>query len=253
MSQKLLGRRTVLSAEKNKGKFTWGDCSLLAPSRSPCGGWGGTSKGNRLKSGAEPGHPAAGSERLWEEVRQRAGWIEFRGGCGRKDVQPRQMLVALFCMLLEGTWVPWWWVRSNIPNKEAPRLGGLRRGGRRLYPSLQMSTSNQTAPSTCEIKNNCSYYNSKQPGTPWIYPRVEEQTVFTLGLFSHPLSTHGSAFWTPRRTWLGGETVSGLPVLKASFPQQVPGHVQLSCFPGWKYHFSCFLFCSGGAHNFPAF
>lgn len=60
MPQKLLGRRSVLSAKKNKGKFTWQDCSLLAPSRSRCGGWGGTSKGDSLKSGAEPRHPGGG-------------------------------------------------------------------------------------------------------------------------------------------------------------------------------------------------
>lgn len=60
MPQKLLGRRFVLSAKKNKGKFTWQDRSLLAPSSSRCGGWGGTSKGDGLKSGGEPGHPGGG-------------------------------------------------------------------------------------------------------------------------------------------------------------------------------------------------
>lgn len=49
----------------------------------------------------------AGSERLWEGVRQRAGRIEFRGGWGRKDARPRQMLVALLGVLSQGMRVPW--------------------------------------------------------------------------------------------------------------------------------------------------
>lgn len=57
--QKLLGRRSVLGARKNKGKFTWQDRSSPALSCSQCGGWGGTSKGESLKSGAEPGRPGS--------------------------------------------------------------------------------------------------------------------------------------------------------------------------------------------------
>lgn len=88
------GDGPVFSATKNKGKFMWRDCSVLAVPGSRCRGWGGTSKGDGLKSRAAAGHP--GSGRLWEEVRQRAGWIEFRAGSGRKDARPRQMLLALF-------------------------------------------------------------------------------------------------------------------------------------------------------------
>lgn len=49
-----------MGARKNKGKFTWRARPSPARSGSQCGEWGGTSEGQSLKSGAQPGRPGSG-------------------------------------------------------------------------------------------------------------------------------------------------------------------------------------------------
>lgn len=136
------------------------------------------------KAEASQGTRAVGSERLWEEVRRRAGWIEFRGGSGRKDARPRQMLAALFGTLSGGTWVPWWWVRSHIPNKGAPRWGALARGkadGSQPRQTLQIRLRLEL------VKLKITASGGTEASNPELPEFTPELTAFTLrGFF--PLS-----------------------------------------------------------------